>query len=148
MFYVEKDNKIVLFNEDKQNILNTQEVFSDYAGLEIKETDRPIVDYMFADTEEFNTKQKEKEEDFVNRLTMTALDLINVLKSAGLTSQQIEDYLNTNLEVRHQLQYCQNVFCGVVRQLLPLTIGDVIITDDFIVSAFKNKYEAQLNANI
>ena len=140
MFYVEKDNKIVLFNEDKQVILNTQEVFSDYAGLEIKETDRPIVDYTFADTEEFIAAQNKKEQDKINMLTMTALDFIGVLKSAGLTSQQIEDYLNANLEIKHQLQYCQNVYCGVVRQLVPLEVEGITITDEMVVAAFKAKH--------
>ena len=140
MFYVEKDNKIVLFNEDKQVILNTQEVFSDYAGLEIKETDRPIVDYQFADTEEFIAAQNKKEQDKINMLTMTALDFIGVLKSAGLTSQQIEDYLNANLEIKHQLQYCEKVYCGVVRQLVPLEVEGITITDEMVVAAFKAKH--------
>ena len=140
MFYVEKDNKIVLFNEDKQVILNTQEVFSDYAGLEIKETDRPIVDYQFADTEKFIAAQNKREQDKINMLTMTALDFIGVLKSAGLTSQQIEDYLNANLEIKHQLQYCEKVYCGVVRQLVPLEVEGITITDEMVVAAFKAKH--------
>lgn len=140
MFYVEKDNKIVLFNEDKQVILNTQEVFSDYAGLEIKETDRPIVDYQFADTEKFIAAQNKREQDKINMLTMTALDFIGVLKSAGLTSQQIEDYLNANLEIKHQLQYCEKVYCGVVRQLVPLEVEGITITDSIVVAAFKAKH--------
>ncbi len=140
MFYIEKDGKIVLFNEDKQTILNTQKVFSNYAGLEIKETDRPIVNYQFADTEEFIAAQNKKEQDEINMLTMTALDFIGVLKSAGLTSQQIEDYLNANLEIKHQLQYCQNVYCGVVRQLVPLELDGISITDEMVVAAFKAKH--------
>lgn len=140
MFYIEKDGKILLFNEDKQTILNTQKVFSNYAGLEIKETDRPIVDYQFADTEEFISTQNKKEEDKINMLTMTALDFIGVLKSAGLTSQQIEDYLNANLEIKHQLQYCQNVYCGVVRQLVPLEVEGITITDSMVVDAFRAKH--------
>lgn len=140
MFYIEKDGKIVLFNEDKQTILNTQKVFSNYTGLEIKETDRPIVDYQFADTEEFISAQNKKEQDEINMLTMTALDFIGVLKSAGLTSQQIEDYLNANLEIKHQLQYCQNVYCGVVRQLVPLEVEGITITDSMVVDAFRAKH--------
>ena len=80
------------------------------------------------------------EQDKINRLTMTALDFIGVLKSAGLTSQQIEDYLNANLEIKHQLQYCQNVYCGVVRQLVPLEVEGITITDEMVVAAFKAKH--------
>lgn len=81
------------------------------------------------------------EQDKINMLTMTALDFIGVLKSAGLTSQQIEDYLNTHLDVKHQLQYCQNVFCGVVRQLVPLEVDGITITDEMVVTAFKAKHD-------
>lgn len=82
---------------------------------------------------------RQKEQERINNLTMTALDFINVLESAGLTSQQIEDYLNANLKIKHQLQYCQNVYCGVVRQLLPLEVEGITITDDMVVRAFKLK---------
>ena len=139
-----KDNDLIILAKDTREELEQALQFRVYDAIEETSEKLQLINGKYVTKQE----AEQKEQDKINMLTMTALDLINVLKSAGLTSQQIEDYLNANLEVRHQLQYCQNVFCGVVRQLLPLTIGDVIITDDFIVSAFKNKYEAQLNANI
>ena len=143
MFIAKNNNLIILVRDTKEELEQALQ-FMVYDSIEETSEKLQLVNGKYVTEQE----AEQIEQDKINRLTMTALDLINVLKSAGLTSQQIEDYLNTNQEVRHQLQYCQNVFCGVVRQLLPLTIGDVIITDDFIVSAFKNKYEAQLNANI
>lgn len=74
-----------------------------------------------------------------NHLTMTALDFIEVLKTIGLTSQEIEDYLNKNIDLKHQLQFCQNVYCGVVRQLLPLEVAGKTITDEIVVAAFEAK---------
>lgn len=56
MFYIEQDNKIVLFDEDLVRLQNTIEFMPQYAGLEIRETDRPIVDFQFADTEEYISK--------------------------------------------------------------------------------------------
>ena len=53
MFYIEQDNKIVLFDEDKTKIENTILFMPQYKDLEIKETQRPIVDFMFSDTEEY-----------------------------------------------------------------------------------------------
>lgn len=56
MFYIEKDNKIVLFDENEQKLADTMAFMPQYAGLEIRETDRPIVDFQFADTEEYISK--------------------------------------------------------------------------------------------
>ena len=82
-------------------------------------------------------------QDMINHLTMTALDFINVLKEAGITDEQIEIYLNNNLAVKHQLQYCQNVFCGVAKALMPITVGDITITAELVETAFKTKHGAQ-----
>ena len=143
MFYIEDNNKIVLFDEDKQKLQDTIAFMPQYQGLEIKEVQEGYVIYNFElmTVEEEEEKEAQKEQDKINMLTMTALDFIGVLKSAGLTSQQIEDYLNTHLDVKHQLQYCQNVYCGVVRRLVPLEVEGITITDEMIVTAFKAKHD-------
>lgn len=82
---------------------------------------------------------RQKEQDRINNLTMTALDFIGVLQSLGLTLEQINAYLEANLTLKMQLTYCQNVYCGVVRQLLPLEVEGITITDDMAVRAFKLK---------
>lgn len=82
-------------------------------------------------------------QDMINHLTMTALDFINVLKQAGITDEQIEVYLNNNLSVKHQLQYCQNVYCGVAKALMPITVGDITITAELVEVAFKAKHGVQ-----
>lgn len=56
-YYIEKDNKTVLFDEDKQRLGNTIAHMPQYEGLEIQETDRPIVNFEFADTPEYIEKQ-------------------------------------------------------------------------------------------
>lgn len=61
MFYIEKDNRIVLAYEKKSDLENALLVCFEYAGLEIKETDRPIINCQFADTEEFKQQQAEQE---------------------------------------------------------------------------------------
>lgn len=144
MFYIQQDDKIVLVDEDKQRLQNTIAFTKpQYLGLEIKETREGYTVYNFelVPIKEMEAKETQKEQDKINMLTMTALDFIGVLKSAGLTSQQIEDYLNTHLDVKHQLQYCQNVFCGVVRQLVPLEVEGITITDKMVVTAFKAKHD-------
>lgn len=43
MFYIQQDNKIIIFNEDKQIIQNTLEFMPQYKTLNIQETDKNII---------------------------------------------------------------------------------------------------------
>lgn len=135
-YYIEKDNKIVLFDEDRQKLINTLSFLPQYEHFEILETEQPIVNFQLVDTEE----HEKHEQDKINHLKMTALDLINVLDSYGFTLADRQQYFSQHPEVQEQLMYCQNVYCGVVRQLCPITINDKTITDDIVVQAFKNKH--------
>ena len=140
MFYVEQDNKIVLFNEDKTVLENTLLFTPQYKGLSIQETDRPIDNFEFADTEEYLAKKQKEEAMKINMLTMTPLDFIKVLEQAGLSLEQINTFLDSHLEIKTQLQYCSNVYCGVVKQFLPVVVGDVTITNEIVEQAFKVKH--------
>ena len=64
----------------------------------------------------------------INNFTMTPLDFINVLQGFGLTLEQINAYLESNLSVKMQLTYCNNVYCGVAKSLMPIEYGDITIT--------------------
>lgn len=83
----------------------------------------------------------QEEQNRINHLTCTALDLITFIKSLGLTDEQVLAYLQANPSVQLQLTLCQNVYCGVVRQLCPLRISDTVtLTDEMAVSFFKKKH--------
>ena len=83
----------------------------------------------------------QEEQDRINHLICTALDLVTFIKSLGLTDEQVLAYLQANPSVQLQLTLCQNVFCGVVRQLCPLKISDTVtLTDEMVVSFFKKKH--------
>lgn len=84
-------------------------------------------------------EQEQIERDRINNLTMTALDFVNFLKQAGLTDLQIEQYLQANLSVKHQLEFCQNVYCGVAKALMPITFDGITITAEMVEQAFKIK---------
>ena len=83
-------------------------------------------------------KQKEEQER-IAKLTMTPLDFINFLVQSGLTLEQINSYLESNLSVKMQLTYCSDVYCGVACSLMPVTIGDITITQEMVIEAFKVK---------
>lgn len=92
---------------------------------------------------DFEEEKKRREQDRIDRLTMTALDLITAVKLFGVTDKQVEDFLNANLDIKHQLQFCQNVYCGVVKSFCPITIGEVEITAEVVEQLFKNKNDNQ-----
>ena len=122
-----------------QNIEVSEELYNDY------ETDKYIYSNgAIVPNPNYAEIKQQEEQDRVNRLTMTALDFINVLKTAGLTALQIKEYLDANIELDQQLKYCQNVYCGVVKQLCPLSLGDVTITADEVEKAFKLKNGEQV----
>lgn len=106
-------------------------------GYEILETETSLEAWGYTEEEK---AQKEKER--VANLTMTSLDFITFLETLGLTLEAITMWLELpeNLRIKTQLTYCQNVYCGVVTQLLPITLGDITITEDLVVNAFKAKH--------
>ena len=95
MFYVEdENNKIVLFDEDIENIQNSLLFLPQYGDYEIKETDRPIIDYQFADTEEYiNEQAQARETSFNEEFFNTSLGYIRrkVTMKDGSTKDFLTD---------------------------------------------------------
>ena len=138
MYLGYQNGKIKFYTEEKLNkeFYNIDEV--------IETQDKYVLDgeeYVLKD-EVWEEKQAQKERERVNMLSMTALDFIKALQSFGLTLEQINAYLESNLAVKMQLTYCQNVYCGVVKALMPVTVGDITITADMIETVFKVKNSA------
>lgn len=88
---------------------------------------------------EYHTPQEIQalETERINNLTMTPLDFIKALESLGLSLTQINAFLDENIEIKTQLMYCNNVYCGVVKSFLPVSIGNVEITEEMIVALFE-----------
>lgn len=61
-YYIEQNGKIVLFDTEKERLQRTLEFTPQYADLEIKETNRPIENFQFADTEEYQEEQAQARE--------------------------------------------------------------------------------------
>lgn len=135
--FIAKNKDLIVLAKDTREELEQALQFLVYDTIEETSEKLQLVNGKYITEKE----AEQIEQGRINMLTMTALDFINVLKSAGLTSQQIEDYLNTHLDVKHQLQYCQNVYCGIVRQLVPLEVEGITITDEMVVTAFKAKHD-------
>lgn len=139
--YVENDNIIGagLYEcgaETVENIEVSDDVYNNWT----EDNDK----YIYSDGEiienpDYEEIKRQKKEEHINNLTMTALDFINVVKSLGLSDEDIDEYLQANIPLKNQLTYCQNVYCGVVRSLVPLKVKGRTITDEMVVNAFKVK---------
>lgn len=126
---------IVEYNHNQGlNIEETEEALYALEPWEAIE-DGEVVDHK----EEWEAEQAKKEEERINNLTMTSLDIIELIHSQGVEYTDIMAFLQANPMLNLQLTYCQNCYCGVVRQLCPLTIGDLTLTDELVVYAFRKK---------
>lgn len=74
-YYIECNNHIVLFDTDKKRLLDTLSFTPQYQDSEIKETKRPIIDFQFADTEDYIQEQARKEKERIAQLNLTAADV-------------------------------------------------------------------------
>ena len=91
-YYIEKDNKILLFDKDKQKLQDTIAFMPQYEGLEIKEVEEGYVIYDFElmTVEEMEEKQAQKERERLDKLSMTRGDVFEALILAkGLGKAQI-----------------------------------------------------------
>ena len=97
MFYIQQDNKIVLFDEDKQKLQNTIAFTTpQYQGLEIKEVQEGYVIYDFElmTVEEKEAKETQQERERLNNLSMTRGDVFEALILAkGLGKAQIRSMI-------------------------------------------------------
>ena len=60
-YYIEQDGQIKLHDTDKTRIETTLKFMPQYAGLELKQTDRPIENGEWADTPEYIAKKHRHE---------------------------------------------------------------------------------------
>lgn len=84
MYYIEKDNKIALFNSDRDVLENTIRFSADYKDAEIKETEEgyTIVDYQLVTVEEAEEIARQKEQQRIDALSLTPSDVERALYKA------------------------------------------------------------------
>lgn len=91
MFYIEENNKIVLFDEDRQKLQDTLALMPQYKDLEIKEVQEGyvIVAFELMTIEEAQEKAQQKERERLDSLTLTPADVERALYKAK--SMDFED---------------------------------------------------------
>lgn len=60
-YYIEQNNVIVLHDTDRARLENTLRFMPQYEGLTVQETERPIENCEWADTEEYLTAKHKRE---------------------------------------------------------------------------------------
>ena len=136
MFIIKQGNIIAGASEVKDELIKLKARIPN-SVIEETDTNYTLYNGSYLTLEEVALKEQDK----INHLTMTALDFITYIKKAGVSDEIILQYLQSNPSVQLQLTLCQNVYCGVVRQLCPIKITEeLILTDEMVVSFFKKKH--------
>ena len=93
MYYIEQDNKIVLFDEDLSKLQDTLEFMPQYKDLEIQEVQEGyvIVDFELMTVEEAEQKEQQKERERLNSLYLTPADVERALyKAKGMDFEDLK----------------------------------------------------------
>lgn len=115
MFYIQDtNNNIIAFNEDKQIVKNLlHHLGGGYTESDILETTRPIVDFKFTDTEEYQTEVNQKEAERKALLSLTKADVLLALyQDKGITPEQIKTMLADNVPALIKFDYASNYYRG------------------------------------
>lgn len=93
MYYVEDNNKIVLFDEDKHKLQDTLAFMPQYKDLEIKEVQEGyvIVDFELITIEEKEQREQQQERERLDSLFLTPSDVERALyKAKGMDFEDLK----------------------------------------------------------
>ena len=114
MFYIQQDEKIVLFDEDKQKLQNTILFMPQYQGLEIKEVEEGYVIYDFElmTVEEKEAKEAQKERERLNLLSMTKREMfLGLYQAKGITPDMLKAQI-TDPQALIEFEYANDYYRG------------------------------------
>ena len=114
MFYIQQDNKIVLFDKDKQRLQNTIAFMPQYESLEIKEVEEGYVIYDFElmTVEEMKTKEAQKERERLNMLSMTKREMfLGLYQAKGITPDMLKAQI-TDPQAFIEFEYANDYYRG------------------------------------
>jgi hypothetical protein len=112
MYYIEQDNKIVLFNDNEQELKDTLLFMPQYKDLEIQETKEgyTVYNYQLVTLEEAKELKKQEEHTKTMELKMTPLDFLKAIEQYGITYDMVKQFMEQNPLIERELRFCQNVY--------------------------------------
>jgi hypothetical protein len=135
-YYIEKDGKIIFVDTDLQRLQNTV-ALGEYAELEIKETDRPIVNFEFADTPEYLAEELTKAKEAKMQENATKRDehlLAGVVYKDVLFDSDTDQKINLQFYVPNMSDTDTVIWFGKDNQPLKCTKEDLMAIGGLISS--------------
>ena len=140
MFYIQQDEKIVLFDEDKQKLQNTITfTMPQYQGLEIKEVEEGYVIYNLElmTIEEMEAKQAQKERERLNLLSMTKREMfLGLYQAKQITPDMLKAQI-TDPQALIEFEYANDYYRG--NQLIDVIGGQLGFTSEQLDKFFETK---------
>lgn len=138
-YYIEKDNKILLFDKDKQKLQNTLAFMPQYEGLEIKEVEEKYVVYNFKlmTIEEIKEKQAQEERERLNLLSMTKREMfLGLYQAKGITPDMLKAQI-TDPTALIEFEYANDYYRG--NPLIDVIGGQLGFTSEQLDRFFETK---------
>ena len=148
VYYVESDNKIVIYNKKKFIVEDTLKFKPQYEGLPIQKSDKEIVEFegniYFEDDESYIAMKEAKEQERIRELSMTRSDFFDsTIKAWGVDGNEllpvVRGILGTlpisDIEKKIAINNYENALNFYRKHALfdllsgvPITIGEITIT--------------------
>ena len=139
MFYIEDNNKILLFDENKQKLQDTIAFMPQYEGLEIKEVEEGYVIYNFElmTVEEMEAKEAQKERKRLNLLPMTKREMfLGLYPAKGITPDMLKAQI-TDPQALIEFEYANDYYRG--NPLIDVIGGQLGFTSEQLDKFFETK---------
>lgn len=146
-YYIENDNRVILYDNDKKRLQNTLDFMPQYSNLNILNLsdEKVIVDYKIMTKEQAEREQAEKERERIAMLSLTAADVERAIyKAKGLDFDDIINFVEQSgaqidlkalkIELRANNFYRGNPYIEQVGQLLGFTseqLDEFFETNDY-----------------
>lgn len=109
MFVVEKDNKIIMVDDNRERLETTLKFMPDVQDYVIEKTDRPIDNCEYADTPEYFTKKNEQISEVRASLYAQLIDPLHAQKQRKVvlgtwTDEDEVEYVAKVKELTEQIQ--------------------------------------------
>ena len=114
MFYIQQDEKIVLFDENLETLQDTIAIMPQYRGLDIQEVPEGYVIYDFElmTVEEMEEKQAQKERERLNLLSMTKREMfLGLYQAKQITPDMLKAQI-TDPQALIEFEYANDYYRG------------------------------------
>lgn len=139
MFYIQQDDKIVLFDEEQRRLQNTIIFMPQYQGLEIQETPPgyEIYNFELITVEEAELQKAQKERKRLSLLSMTKREMfLGLYQAKGITPDILKAQI-TDPQALIEFEYANEYYRG--NPLIDVIGGKLGFTTEQLDKFFETK---------